>query len=447
MLAAARAAKAAAAVARSSTDGMVTDGTTEKGVTENTEKPPSWKAALRVGKTLSNVVKTAKEHVQVAQSLRVRPEAWRAGGSQAARTEIWAPAGYGILCQYPDGSRLISVGSSNSASGLTIYEPDLTIVAQLKAGPAPKYPPPNESVAYSVATDGVHIAAGLGGGTICLWDAASLECLGPLPERHPSIVYGLALRDDILVSGGTGPARLWSLSQRCFELLEPPSTEAISIRTVSIDVDDISIATAEMGASRCARLWPRIGGHCRHTLLHPNSVLAVRLASDIVVTGCADQVVRVFLVMNGQLSHELKGHSGPVHSLALTGVGNHSGSRGMLLSGSTDHTVKVWSLDEESRGRAGGMACMTTLVGDTQQAVKGLVVQLATGRIASLCTGLRGMEEGELVIWARASATAGERQPENVAPAAPASITSATAPLASRAITTAVMAQSLLRRK
>ena len=60
-----------------------------------------------------------------------------------------------------------------------------------------------------------------------------------------------------------------------------------------------------------------------------------------VLAGCADNTVRLIDLAAGKVVHVLKGHGGPVWSVAFMKDGHHA------LSGSTgDNTIRFWDLDE-----------------------------------------------------------------------------------------------------
>ena len=110
-----------------------------------------------------------------------------------------------------------------------------------------------------------------------------------------------------------------------------------------------------------------------------SAVFAVRLAGDVLDTGCNDGVVRMFTVSNGKKTRDLRGHDSGVFSVALCG--------GVLLSGSSDKTVRVWSVAEGEEGK-----CVAMLEGHTG-AVKGVaLVPSGGGRIVSLGAT-------ELIVW------------------------------------------------
>ena len=112
-----------------------------------------------------------------------------------------------------------------------------------------------------------------------------------------------------------------------------------------------------------ARIWAWQGRVCLHVLEHPNSVWAVAFSSrgDEVITGCADGVVRCFAVGSGQLTRELRGHSGEVKSVASAGD--------VAVSGDHKGTIKVWSLAGDKAGE-----CVATIEHGDGNEVCGVLV-------------------------------------------------------------------------
>ena len=138
-----------------------------------------------------------------------------------------------------------------------------------------------------------------------------------------------------------------------------------------------AIATGSFDKS--ARLWPVGGGASLHTLPHPSTVNGVAIAKDVLVTGCYDNVVRTFAVSTGQQTRELRGHTGAVYAVALSGS--------MVVSGSGDDwVVKVWALTGEASAE-----CVTTLAGH-RNGVCGVVA--GPDFVAS-----QAWKSSELIVW------------------------------------------------
>ncbi|KAJ6034418.1 uncharacterized protein N7446_009166 [Penicillium canescens] len=91
------------------------------------------------------------------------------------------------------------------------------------------------------------------------------------------------------------------------------------------------------------RAWDLIRYRNFRTFTAPSRLsfgsLAVDPSGEVVCAGSPDSFdIHVWSVQTGQLLDQLSGHEGPVSSLAFASDGNH------LVSGSWDHTVRIWSI-------------------------------------------------------------------------------------------------------
>lgn len=75
---------------------------------------------------------------------------------------------------------------------------------------------------------------------------------------------------------------------------------------------------------------------------HQHSVRAISAHGDTLVSGSYDHTVKVWRVSTGEIIHTLRGHTQKVYSVVL----DHKRNR--CISGSMDNMVKVWSLDTGS---------------------------------------------------------------------------------------------------
>ena len=97
---------------------------------------------------------------------------------------------------------------------------------------------------------------------------------------------------------------------------------------------------------------------CEQVLLgHSNFVLSVIFSPDgsRIVSGSADNTVRIWNAVTGESEAELRGHSSGVTSVAFS----PDGSR--LVSGSNDMTVRIWNVvtgESEGSFRPGDFCCL-----------------------------------------------------------------------------------------
>jgi periodic tryptophan protein 2 len=104
--------------------------------------------------------------------------------------------------------------------------------------------------------------------------------------------------------------------------------------------------TASLDGS--VRAFDLIRYRCFRTFTAPKrlsfSSIAVDPSGEVVAAGSLDDFdVHIWSVQTGQLLDQLSGHEGPVSSLAFTPNGNS------LISGSWDHTVRIWSIFQRTQ--------------------------------------------------------------------------------------------------
>ena len=101
------------------------------------------------------------------------------------------------------------------------------------------------------------------------------------------------------------------------------------------------LVTASLDGS--VRAWDLIRFRNFRTLTAPSrlpfSCIAVDPSGDVVCAGSSDSFdIHIWSLQTGQLLDQLAGHEGPVSSLSFASTG------GVLVSGSWDHTVRIWNV-------------------------------------------------------------------------------------------------------
>ena len=108
-----------------------------------------------------------------------------------------------------------------------------------------------------------------------------------------------------------------------------------------------------------------------------------------VITGSVDKTVRMWDIRSGECSQILQGHIDTVCCVHL-----HRKS-GYLLTGSADHTVRIWDITNTPQSykeiaqiyHQGEKTCVQDLV------------ELAAGRMLSVCAGYYGKPELGVKVW------------------------------------------------
>jgi len=210
----------------------------------------------------------------------------------------------------------------------------------------------------------------------------SMGSRGPL-WGHRGCVRCLAdLGDDRIASGSwDATIRIWNVSKlTCDQVLEGHRDRVRVLATL----DERTFASGSW--DRTVRVWRLSGAQwsCLHILHgHTGRVWAL-LALDglTLASGSWDAEVRVWSAEHGVCLRQLRGHTDAVMCLAW------SSGRNCLISGSQDHSLKVWTVT----------ACKRTLEGHTK-GVKCLVL-LDDDRVAS------GSYDSSLRVWELASGDA-----------------------------------------
>lgn len=190
-------------------------------------------------------------------------------------------------------------------------------------------------------------------------------------EGHEGGVWALDYHQDFLVSGSTDRSvRVWDLEHgrclqvfqghtstvRCLQVLHPTEVGRKSDGTPIMKPDRHLIITGSRDSS--LRVWrlPQPGQRSifqtsathndrdnpyflRALTGHTSSVRAIAAHVDVLVSGSYDHTVRVWRISDGSLIHRLQGHAQKVYSVVL----DHKRNR--CISGSMDNLVKVWSLE------------------------------------------------------------------------------------------------------
>lgn len=204
----------------------------------------------------------------------------------------------------------------------------------------------------------------------------SYGCRPPLKRTlsgHKGSVECLAISPDgtQVVSGSEDRTlRVWDVSQgRCLATLDGGSSShkhTQTIQGVCYPPLDGSWFVS-VGLDSRVNVWDS-GSHSlfdealntEHK--HAVTCVAVTHDGDMIITGGMDQVIRIWNIETNKCERVLKGHSGRINSLSVSGGG---GSAPLLTSASSDFTVKVWplwvnparELQAELTGHTKGVLC------------------------------------------------------------------------------------------
>ncbi|KAF2020536.1 WD40 repeat-like protein [Aaosphaeria arxii CBS 175.79] len=190
-------------------------------------------------------------------------------------------------------------------------------------------------------------------------------------EGHEGGVWALQYEGNTLVSGSTDRSvRVWDIERgkctqvfqghtstvRCLVILKPTEIgETADGQPIMMPTEPLIITGSRDSTLRVWKL-PQPGDRSimqtgppqndydnpyfiRTLSGHHHSVRAIAAHGDTLVSGSYDHTVRVWKISTGEVLQRLQGHSQKVYSVVL----DHARSR--CISGSMDNLVKVWSLE------------------------------------------------------------------------------------------------------
>lgn len=198
------------------------------------------------------------------------------------------------------------------------------------------------SLAFS--RDGATIASGGSDGTIRLWSVSSFKQQVVLTGHSYSVTaLSFTPAGKSLLSGATdGSARIWDVNTGSLTSVLPFEPTSGYVYAVAFEPQSGNPVTTFGGNGNYITQWDKVTRKPANILEgHTASVTSVAISSDgsCMVTGSADESVRLWDYASGALLTTLDGHQGYVTSVAVS----HDGR--FIASGDIEGNVIVWTVD------------------------------------------------------------------------------------------------------
>jgi len=307
------------------------------------------------------------------------PEVWREGGEVVREMPCGCFDVGDHLALAADGQTLVGHGADGQRQTLSVYD--------IKSGTVLKLLRGHRRDIRSVVVRGDLIVSGDGAGQILLWALGSGQQTGALQavggRAHNADVFGLAIDGSLLVSGAhDNTIKLWNLESKANTATLREHTGGIN--GVALTGDG---AVVSAGQDRLAKVWPLPAGteqtvQSTNTFQHPAKVYSIDAEGDTVATACMDSVVRTFSRSANGLTRTFTAHRSWANTVRILG--------NLLVSGSTDATVKVWSLATAQGELIASLEAHNNMV-------LGLAISPTLGYVCSMG------QDGKLFVWVPAS--------------------------------------------
>lgn len=195
--------------------------------------------------------------------------------------------------------------------------------------------------AVEASQDGQLLVSASSDKTIRVWSLSDYS-LRSLLVSHTGEINGVSLNSSSGLAASVSfdcSIKLWNLSDLAIEL----TSSAHTIRLSSCYEDSISIwqDLVAFGSDQHSAIIFDLASKAKvlEVFGHSSRVTSTAVRLQSLITGSADNSIKLWNVATGIQEFTFNGHSGPVTCLAL------SKTQALLVSGSADKTICVWDVD------------------------------------------------------------------------------------------------------
>lgn len=254
---------------------------------------------------------------------------------------------------HPTGAMLVSGSADRTARLWKLYDADETASSPMTSMPQARrhrclhvFAGAHRGAITAIQVDKSHLVTGSADHTIVCWDLETRSRLLRMEGHEGGIAALQFWRYGLATGSADGTVKMWDMrTGRCHRTLpvtQSADGEATQAAVTCLQFDESRIFTGSN--DECIRLWDLRTAKCLHVLETGSSVHALGFDRDRLYAGCADQVIRAYDMHQlleppqgrpSMLRRAFFGHTGAIHSLALSSYG--------LVSGAADQTLRLWN--------------------------------------------------------------------------------------------------------